>query len=127
RRLHKVAAGVKLAALPAEVKDKDGADVRDILGQKGGEQLVRQAIEQAQEWTPPKGDDPATDGGTIKKLADQICAVENFAQDAGGKLYRFAHGVYKPGGEELVRRRVKALLNEWEATEEWSRALGENV
>jgi primase-helicase-like zinc-binding protein len=60
-RLHRVTTSTRIAALPAEVTSKDGKDVRDILGQQDGERLVRLAIEQAQEWTPPKSDDPSAD------------------------------------------------------------------
>ncbi len=48
RVLHGVAKSVRIAALPAEFKESDGADVRDVLKQPGGEQLVRQAIDDAQ-------------------------------------------------------------------------------
>jgi len=50
RRLHGVARAVKVAALPAEVTESDGRDVRDILGQQDGERLV--AIEHADDWEP---------------------------------------------------------------------------
>lgn len=60
-RLYGVAASVKIVALPAEVKPKDGADVRDILRQENGEQLVRQAIEQAQPWEPIKANEQPSD------------------------------------------------------------------
>jgi Primase C terminal 1 (PriCT-1) len=33
--------------------------------------------------------------GLVKRLADQITAIDHFAQDAGGKLYRFTNGVYR--------------------------------
>jgi len=58
--LHGVATSVCTAVLPAEFKESDGADVRDILRQTGGEQLVRQAIEDAQpvdQYPGPAGQD----------------------------------------------------------------------
>jgi hypothetical protein len=48
RVLRGVAAAVRIAVLPAEFTEKEGADVRDVLRGKDGEALVRQAIEDAQ-------------------------------------------------------------------------------
>ena len=41
-----------IATLPAEFKEKDGADVRDVLALKDGESLLRQAMTDAREWKP---------------------------------------------------------------------------
>jgi putative DNA primase/helicase len=65
--------------------------------------------------------------GIIKQLADEICQANHFAQDAGGRLYRFADGVYQWKGEEFVRRRVKGLLNDWKLTQCWSPTLANSV
>lgn len=51
-RLHRVAAFVRLVTLPAEFRESDGADVRDILALPDGETLLRQVIADAQPWTP---------------------------------------------------------------------------
>jgi len=45
--LRGVAGSVRIAALPAEFAESNGADVRDVLRQKDGEALVRQAISDA--------------------------------------------------------------------------------
>lgn len=45
--LRGVAASVRIAALPAEFAESNGADVRDVLRQKDGEALVRQALNDA--------------------------------------------------------------------------------
>lgn len=58
--------------------------------------------------------------GFHKALADDICADDHFAQDAGGKLYRYDGGAYKPDGEAHVLRRVKALVTEWGLTAKWN-------
>jgi hypothetical protein len=47
RALRGVADSIRIAVLPAECKESDGADVRDILRQKDGPQLIRQSIEDA--------------------------------------------------------------------------------
>jgi len=67
--------------------------------------------------TPP--DDPDKVGMT-KLLSDSITATEHFAQDAGGKLYRFSEGVYKQYAERFIKRRVKELAEEWGETKRWS-------
>ncbi|GIW78767.1 MAG: hypothetical protein KatS3mg105_0574 [Gemmatales bacterium] len=52
RVLHGVAKSVRIAVLPAEFKESDGEDVRDILRKKGGREQLLQAIDDAQppEW-----------------------------------------------------------------------------
>ena len=42
--------------------EKRGNDVRDIFSRQDGEQLVRQAIEAAEPWTPREGEQDANDG-----------------------------------------------------------------
>lgn len=56
--------------------------------------------------------------GLTKPLADLICADNHFAQDAGGKLYRYSGGVYRPRGEQYVKTQVKRFCLEkgWEWT-----------
>lgn len=49
-RLFGVAASVHIATLPAEFKETDGDDVRDVLAKQDGEQLLRQAIADAVPW-----------------------------------------------------------------------------
>jgi putative DNA primase/helicase len=58
--------------------------------------------------------------GLIKTLADEIHKTDRFAQDAGGKLYRYSHGVYTPHGRAYVKRQVKALLEKWDLADHWS-------
>ena len=54
-RLKGVAASVKIARLPGELRETNGIDCRDVLAGPNGEQLVRQAIEDAAEWSSGKG------------------------------------------------------------------------
>lgn len=60
-RLYGIAASVKVATLPAEFKQSGGDGVREVLAKPNGEQLVRDCIAAAVEWTPepeePDGDD----------------------------------------------------------------------
>ena len=61
----------------------------------------------------PTGDDQGVtqaDHGLIKELTDEILATEHFARDAGGQLYVFEGGAYRPHGEASIAQRVKAIL-----------------
>ncbi len=48
---------VSIAVLPAELKESKGADVRDVLKEPGGRELVLQSLEDAQPWSPPNTGD----------------------------------------------------------------------
>ncbi len=126
-RLHGTAASVKLAALPAEHKASGGMDARDVLKMNDGEALVRSAIADAKLWEPAKEDKTEESGAIVRRLAEEICKVEYFAQDLGKKLYVYRGGVYKPRGEEVVRRKVKSLTQKWQQDEEWSSHLANEV
>jgi putative DNA primase/helicase len=81
-RLYGVAASVKIATLPAEFKETKGADVRDVLQQKDGEQQLRQCLADAIEWGPANGHHKANG-------------------EANGKLIGGAGRVRPPGGKAL--------------------------
>jgi P4 family phage/plasmid primase-like protien len=71
---------------------------------------------QAKEKSPFGGSGP----GLTKLLADAILEDDHFAQDAGGKLYRYSGGTYKQHAERYIRRRVKEILEEHSASDKWS-------
>jgi len=60
--LQGVAASVRVARLPGEILASNGNDVRDVLARKDGEQLVRDAIAEAEPWQPREGEPDAEDG-----------------------------------------------------------------
>ena len=61
-------------------------------------------------------------------LADQILLEDNhFAQDTGDKLFIYRQGVYRPGGEEFVRGRVKWILADSNRSDQWSGHLAGEV
>lgn len=71
----------------------------------------------------PKGEDHGkaqSDHGPIKELADEILASEHFARDAGGQLYVFTDGAYRPHGEVSISQHVKAILLANGGTKQWS-------
>jgi hypothetical protein len=52
RHLWGIAESIRIARLPGQLTASKGEDVRDVLARPGGEQLVRDAIEEAREWNP---------------------------------------------------------------------------
>jgi P4 family phage/plasmid primase-like protien len=71
---------------------------------------------QAEQKSPFGGQGP----GVTKLLADAILEDAHFAQDAGGKLYRFSGGAYRQHAERYVRRRVKEILEGQASSDKWS-------
>jgi putative DNA primase/helicase len=66
--------------------------------------------------------------GLVRQLAEIIASTEAFAVDsAGGLLYRYSDGVYKPDGERHVKQAVKALLVASGESRRWSRYLSDEV
>lgn len=122
-KLYGKAAGVRIGTLPLEIGGGKGDDARDVLKLADGETLLRQAVDDAAEWHPGEDEELglriAADGLT-KVLADAICEDNHFARDAGGKLYRFRGGAYRAQAEQYVKGRIKAILEEWKYTREWT-------
>lgn len=67
------------------------------------------------------------DPGFVVTVAQLVCQKEIFAQDEGGKLYRYQGGVYRPGGEAFVRARVKKLSKKLDRLAEWSSHVANEV
>jgi putative DNA primase/helicase len=127
-----VAASVKVVELP-DLPHK--GDVTDWMDAGGTTKGLRELVEATSPYTPNHGNGGNVGGNTkpgttppadpeqvgmTKLLADAITAEEHFAQDAGGKLYRFSDGVYKQFAERFIKRRVKELAEEWGETKRWS-------
>ena len=55
----------------------------------------------------PKRQKKEKTGSVVKRLADSICDRQHFAQDGGGKLYRYNGGAFRPRAEEYVEQQVK--------------------
>jgi Primase C terminal 1 (PriCT-1)/D5 N terminal like len=64
--------------------------------------------------------------GLIQRMAGAITATDSFARDAGGLLYHFADGVYKPTGRRFIEKRVKQLC-EQQAPKSWTPELATRV
>ena len=65
-------------------------------------------------------DSSGNDPGLVAALAQQICEGQHFAQDDGGKLYRYQGGVYRSRAEAFVKAEVKKLCAEMDRLAEWS-------
>jgi P4 family phage/plasmid primase-like protien len=74
----------------------------------------------------PEGAEEA-DPGLVATLAHLICEKETFAQDEGGKLYRYKTGVYKARGEAFVKTRVKKLCRKLKRLKDWSSHVANEV
>ncbi|MGQ9686827.1 MAG: hypothetical protein ACUVT2_11050 [Thiobacillaceae bacterium] len=92
RALRHVASDVRLAVLPAEHKESDGEDVRDILRRPDGRQLVLQAITDATPvWTPD---------------AEQVaCSLHSKAAEAGDSVLS-PSPVYKATPSGTIREKM---------------------
>jgi putative DNA primase/helicase len=75
----------------------------------------------------PTANDADDEPGTIKLLADAIQRDNHFARDAGGRLYRYTNGVFRPGAENFVKAEVKRLCVEWAQTKKWNSRLASEV
>ena len=71
-----------------------------------------------QKWARRQRD--GGDKGLTKILADEILRTDHFAKDAGGELYTFEGGCYRPKGEDRIARQVKRLLELNGDTARWS-------
>ncbi|MCC7476332.1 MAG: hypothetical protein IT425_13135 [Pirellulales bacterium] len=67
RVLRGAAKSVRIAVLPAELKDSGGEDVRDILRRTDGKKLLQQLIDDAQSWKP---------SGSVGSCADNRAEIE---------------------------------------------------
>lgn len=65
--------------------------------------------------------------GLTVDVATAILSRTRFARDAGGALYHYHGGVYRPGGERIVRARVKAVLNASDLLKLWKIRLADEV
>ena len=66
-------------------------------------------------------------GRWVSTLAEEIGKNNHFAQDDGGKLYRYHNGFYRRDGDAFVKGLVKHLMKDWEAAENWSSHLADET
>jgi putative DNA primase/helicase len=76
-------------------------------------------------WDWSSAENGHANNGKAEKLsthevAEAITAEDHFAQDQGGKLYRFSGGTYNQYAERFIRRRVKEVLESSGRAAEWS-------
>ena len=126
------ASSVRIVPLP---NLPDGGDVSDWL-EAGGtrEQLLELArntlIYEASGEVEVNGASPRNrpvEKITTSVLAEIIAESQNFAMDAGERLYRYVEGCYVPGAERYLRSRVKQIHKEWDAASSWTSHRSEEV
>jgi len=139
-RVERIMEAAIAASGDEEAAERRG-DVRDTLETiasglpaTGGptlDQLAPGVPDQLRRWhgwgserAEPRADAPHSNGDkkklTANEIADAVTAGDHFAQDAGGKLYRFSGGTYNQYAERYIRRRVKELLEDSGRADEWS-------
>jgi putative DNA primase/helicase len=69
----------------------------------------------------------SADAGLTPELAKAIKADAHFARDAGGLLYRFEGGVFKPTGVRFIERRTKELCEVLGKTKSWNPELATRI
>ncbi|MBN2295446.1 MAG: hypothetical protein JXM70_23650 [Pirellulales bacterium] len=122
--------GVKKDVVWAEVcnigKFKEGGESYFSLTWGKAEQRTREKIYQRTRNGTTKrngkttGDGGDEERGVIDLLAEEICKPNHFARDAGGKLYRYKDGYFRPDGERFVKAQVKRILLAWDKAKLWS-------
>jgi len=65
--------------------------------------------------------------GLIASIAECILVGDRFAQDAGGKVYRYSDGTYRPRGDEFIKRCVKDYCIAQGVTAKWCIKLSKEV
>lgn len=95
RKLYGGAASIAIAALPAPVVEGNGKDVRDVLAMPDGEQIVREAIENAAAWERPADATGQTDSRPRILIRPEEHLVADEAVAALAKL----PGLYQRGGQ----------------------------
>ena len=130
RVLRGVAKSVRITVLPAEFKESDGEDVRDVLRRADGRSQLLQAIADAQSWEPQRANSgPDDDRPKIEVTPDEHIvndqAVQAFAADQaifqrGGSLVRILYdhssktlkGIQRPANAPRIAIIRKASLRE---------------
>jgi putative DNA primase/helicase len=93
--------------------------IDDLIGLWGAEKirdLIATSIEE-----------PESSDANVDDLAQAILAEHYFARDAGGKLYVYHEGVYKPHGDRTISRLVKDLMADWGVAGKWNTRRGTEV
>jgi hypothetical protein len=68
-----------------------------------------------------------SDRTLVRDLASLILSSDFFARSPAGEIFRYEKGGYAPGGEFLIRQRVKHLLLDLRKAEKWTRKLAREV
>lgn len=93
RVLRGKATTVRIAVLPVEFKESDGADVRDVLRKPGGQELLMQAIEDAKTWEPEQ-----VAGGQDRRPEIEVTPDEHVVNDQAIEALGSDQVVFQRGG-----------------------------
>jgi putative DNA primase/helicase len=134
-KLNGTAASIKIVELPGLPEKGDVSDWLDAGHSVDELQTLVDAApavtaEDIAAWEAEKSTNKISEDdepGRVKTLADAICLKESFAQDAGGKLYRYDGGAYRPHADKYIKSMVKTMLTAWGDTKAWSTRLASEV
>jgi len=110
--------GAEVASVQWDAAQGKGID--DLLA-NGGPEKVLALLEGADFAQEDTGDI------SVHKIAEAIAAKHRFAQDAGGKLYVYRDGCYRPNGTSFVAQQVKSLLVRMKLAGKWTSHKSEEV
>jgi putative DNA primase/helicase len=65
--------------------------------------------------------------GLTPSLAEAIMDRHHFAKDAGGRLYVYQGGTYRPGAEVIIRTETRDLMETWGKLPKWKSGSGDDV
>ena len=110
-----------LARLPRAEYAKFKAELKDALGPKINLNDLEAAVADVRRQTVVAARaEAAEETPTANEIANTILEDDHFAQDDGGKLWVYQHGVYIPRGAARVKSRVKSILEARDVSDEWT-------
>ena len=128
-RLQGIALAVRIFDWPEAPSKGDAADHAAVIS--GNEKALDRLLDDlcgAPRYAPPEPEpdtqdpafDPKDERGLTAALAGAITSEHHFARDAGGKLYIYKDGAYRPDGERIVAVAIKRLLKGKGAQAKWT-------
>ena len=108
-------------------------EVDKMLFERQNGQAAKGRVNRPNDAKPSKAAKPKPSSGQgsmhglVKSASDAICKSNNFALDAGGKLYCYRDGVFLPNGDTVIKKLVKRFTVETMQDKNWHRSLNADV
>jgi hypothetical protein len=98
-----------------------GKGIDDLLANVGPEKVLE--LLEGVDFEKEESDDNIS----VDKIAEAITAKNQFARDAGGKLYVYRGGRYQPDGGSFIHKQVKHFLERLGLSSKWTSHKAEEV